>query len=95
MLISLVYKNFQFFNTSRTNVLATRRACLSIDGPDSGAGLVIQIEYLRTDTRGPLFERLRAKLAGIASQTGMDKVFHLRGADIPGAAASASSHSGR
>ena len=30
----------------------------------------------------PLFERLRAKLAGIASQSGMDKVFFLRGADI-------------
>ena len=73
---------FQFFNTSRTNLLATRRACLSIDDPDSGAGVVMQLEYLRTDTTGPVFERLRAKLAGIASQTGMDKVFHLRGADI-------------
>jgi len=42
----------------------------------------MQLEYLRTETQGPVFERLRAKLAGIASQTGMDKVFHLRGADI-------------
>jgi adenylate cyclase len=73
---------YQFFNRSRDNVLATRRAALSVDDPVSGAGVVLDLEYLRTETDGPLFERLRAKLAGIASQTGMQKVFRLRGADI-------------
>jgi putative methionine-R-sulfoxide reductase with GAF domain len=42
----------------------------------------MQLEYQRTDTEGPVFERLRAKLMGVASHVGMDKVFHLRGADI-------------
>lgn len=73
---------WQFQNTSRANVLATRRACLSLDDPASGAGLVMQLEYLRTETEGPLFERLRAKLAGVASHAGMERVFHLRGADV-------------
>ncbi len=74
--------SFQFFNRSRENVLATRRAALAIDDPVSGAGVVMDVEYLRTETEGPIFERLRAKLAGIASQAGMQKVFKLRGADI-------------
>jgi GAF domain len=44
--------------------------------------VVLQLEYQRTETDGPVFERLRAKLMGVASPIGMDKVFHLRGADI-------------
>ncbi|MFO1329570.1 MAG: GAF domain-containing protein [Rubrivivax sp.] len=73
---------WQFQNASRANILATRRACLSFDDPTSGTGFVMQLEYLRTETGGPLFERLRAKLAGIASHSGMEGVFHLRGADV-------------
>lgn len=74
--------SFQFFNRSRENVLATRRAALALEDPYSGAAVELQIEYLRTETEGPVFERLRAKLSGVASHAGMDKVFHLRGADI-------------
>ena len=74
--------SYQFFNRSRENVLATRRASLTLDDPYTGAGVVLQLEYQRTETEGAVFERLRAKLMGIASHIGMDKVFHLRGADI-------------
>ena len=74
--------SYQFFNRSRENVLATKRAALTLDDPYSGAGVVLQLEYLRTETSGPVFERLRAKLMGVASHSGMDQVFHLRGADI-------------
>jgi adenylate cyclase len=74
--------SYQFFNRSRENVLATRRAALTLDDPYTGAGVVLQLEYQRTETEGPVFERLRAKLMGVASHIGMDKVFHLRGADI-------------
>ena len=74
--------SYQFFNRSRENVLATRRAALTLDDPYTGAGVVLQLEYVRTETGGPVFERLRAKLMGVASHVGMDKVFHLRGADI-------------
>lgn len=73
---------FQFFNRSRANVLATGRVALSIEDPTCGAGVMLELRYLRTDTEGPVFERLRAKLAGIAAHTGMEKVFHLRGADV-------------
>jgi adenylate cyclase len=74
--------SYQFFNRSRENVLATKRAALTLDDPYTGAGVVLQLEYLRTETEGPVFERLRAKLMGVASHAGMDQVFHLRGADI-------------
>jgi putative methionine-R-sulfoxide reductase with GAF domain len=40
------------------------------------------VQYLRTEESGPLFEKMGAKLAGIASQTGMENVFQLRGADV-------------
>jgi len=73
---------FQFFNRTRENMLATGRAALSVEDPYTGGAVVMQLGYVRTETAGPLFERLRAKLAGIASQTGMEKVFKLRGADL-------------
>jgi len=73
---------YQFLNRARENILSTRRVALAIDDPYTGANVVIQLQYLRTETVGPVFERLRAKLAGIASHTGMEKVFKLQGADI-------------
>ena len=73
---------FQFFNRSRANVLATRRIALCVEDPVCGTGVMLRLHYLRTDTEGPVFERLRAKLAGIAAHSGMEKVFHLRGADV-------------
>ena len=42
----------------------------------------VGLHYERTETSGPLFERMRAKLAGIASHEGMSGVFRLRGSDI-------------
>lgn len=73
---------YQFFNRSRRNILETGRAALSADDPLSGGGVVMQLQYLRTETEGPVFERLRAKLAGIAAHTGMEQVFRLQGADV-------------
>jgi adenylate cyclase len=74
--------SYQFLNRSRRNVLATRRAALSVCDPYTAASVTLQLEYLRTETSGSLFERMRAKLAGIASHSGMEKVFKLQGADV-------------
>jgi adenylate cyclase len=73
---------YQFFNRTRNNLLATGRAALMVEDPVTGTGVILYLQHLRTETAGPIFERLRAKLAGIAAHTGMEKVFHLRGADI-------------
>jgi GAF domain-containing protein/pyridoxamine 5'-phosphate oxidase-like protein len=74
--------SFQFFNKTRQNVLANPEVELVVIHPLTGAIVRILARYLRTETEGPLFERMRAKLAGIASHTGMSGVFRLRGADV-------------
>ncbi|MEO8754782.1 MAG: GAF domain-containing protein [Casimicrobiaceae bacterium] len=74
--------SFQFFNKTRENVLATRRAAALVIDPVTFARYRIALEYLRLETGGPLYERMKAHLAGIASHTGMAAVFRLRGADV-------------
>ncbi|HUG21563.1 GAF domain-containing protein [Piscinibacter sp.] len=73
---------FQFASRSRDNVLATRRVALCVEDPLGGAGVVVRLDYLRTDTEGPVVERLRAKVAAVAGHAGMEKMFKLRGADV-------------
>ncbi|MCW5659190.1 MAG: GAF domain-containing protein [Burkholderiaceae bacterium] len=74
--------SFQFFNKTRRNVLANPLAELLVIHPAHGAMYRINARYLRTETEGALFESMKAKLAGIASHTGMSGVFRLRGADL-------------
>jgi hypothetical protein len=79
---SHVALSFQFFSKTRENILATRRAVAQLVHPQTGASFRLRLEYLRTETEGPLFERMKARLAGIASHTGMSGVFRLRGSDV-------------
>ena len=74
--------SFQFFNRTRQNVLANPFARIKVVDPRSARLTLLLVQYLRTETEGPLFERMRARLAGIASQSGMTEVFRLRGADV-------------
>jgi adenylate cyclase len=74
--------SFQFFNKTRENVLANPRAAVAVIDPGTALQYRLALEYLRTETEGPLFERMKAKLAGIASHSGMSGVFRLRGADV-------------
>ena len=74
--------SFQFFNKTRRNVEATRRAAALVIDPVSFARYRLSLEHLRLETSGPLFERMKAHLAGIASHTGMAGVFRLQGADV-------------
>ena len=79
---SHVALTFQFFNKTRENVLAQPRAAVLVINPQTAARFRMELEYVRTETEGPLFESMKAKLAGIASHTGMTGVFRLRGADV-------------
>ncbi|QDZ27977.1 GAF domain-containing protein [Noviherbaspirillum sp. UKPF54] len=74
--------SYQFFNKTRQNLMANPHAMLSLINPLSGAQYRLSIEYLRTEIAGPLFASMKAKLAGIASHTGMGGVFRLLGADV-------------
>lgn len=74
--------SFQFFSKTRENVLANRRALALVIHPVTAAQYRLELEYLRTETEGPVFESMKARLAGIASHTGMAGVFRLRGSDL-------------
>ena len=74
--------SFQFFNKTRENVLANPQVTVAVVHPGSGQSYLMHLRYLRTESEGALFQRMKAKLAGIASHTGMAGVFKLRGADI-------------
>ena len=74
--------SYQFFNKTRRNLVATRRASVCVVDPDTNAQYRLMLEYLETQTSGPVFEAMRAKLAGIASHSGMQGVFRLLGSDI-------------
>ena len=74
--------SFQFFNTTRKNILANPVATVLVLHPKTAAFFRLHIRYLRTETAGPLFEQMKAQLAGIASHSGMDGVFRLLGSDV-------------
>jgi hypothetical protein len=74
--------SFQFFSKTRENVLAHPYAEVQVIEPGSLRHFRLKVHYLRTETSGPLFEYMKAQLAGIAARTGMAQVFALRGADV-------------
>jgi len=74
--------SFQFFHKTRENVLRNPRVVVQLIHPDTGQSYRLTLRYLRTESEGPLFEAMKARLAGIASHTGMAKVFRLLGADV-------------
>ncbi|HPU54158.1 MAG TPA: pyridoxamine 5'-phosphate oxidase family protein, partial [Burkholderiaceae bacterium] len=74
--------SFQFFNKTRQNILAHPRATVLLLHPVTAQFYRLHLRYRRTEMAGPLFESMKAQLAGIASHTGMSDVFVLRGADV-------------
>jgi hypothetical protein len=74
--------SFQFFSKTRENVLANPCAAVLVIHPPTAAQYRLSLRYLRTETEGPLFEGMKARLAGIASHEGMSAVFRLRGSDV-------------
>jgi adenylate cyclase len=74
--------SFQFFNKTHRNIQANPVATAMVTHPITAATYRLALRYLRTEVEGPVFENMKAKLAGIASHTGMGGVFRLRGADI-------------
>ena len=74
--------SFQFFNKTRDNILANPNAAAYVIDPGTARRYTLTLRYLRTEASGPLFERMKANLAGIASHTGMSGVFRLQGADV-------------
>jgi adenylate cyclase len=74
--------SWQFMNRTRKNFLDNARASLTVTDPVTMARYGITLEFQRSETEGALFECMKARLAGIASHTGLSGVMRLLGADI-------------
>jgi putative methionine-R-sulfoxide reductase with GAF domain len=74
--------SFQFFNKTRQNILANPFASVLLIHPQTAQFFRLHLRFQRTETAGPLFEGMKAQLAGIASHTGMQGVFRLLGSDV-------------
>lgn len=74
--------SFQFFSKTIRNVRENPRACLALADMDSGLYWLLDIEYERSETEGPIFEAMDMEIEAIASATGMSGIFKLKAADI-------------
>jgi len=79
---SHVALSFQFFNKSRRNIAENPRALVSVIDPDTGQGWHLRLRYVRSETAGPLFDRMALRVEAIASYCGLKGVFKLRAADV-------------
>lgn len=74
--------SFQFFNKSRRNISENPRALVIVPDPDTGQGWALRLLYERSETTGPLFERMALRIEAIASYCGLKGIFKLRAADV-------------
>jgi len=74
--------SFQFFNKSRRNISENPRALVKIVDPDTRQGWALDLRYVRSETSGPVFERMALRIEAVASYSGLKGIFKLRAADI-------------
>ena len=74
--------SFQFFNKSRRNIAENPKALVIVPDPDTGLNWRLRLRYIRSETEGPLFERMRLRIEAIASYCGLKGIFRLRAADV-------------
>lgn len=72
----------QFFNKTSANLDANPRAQVIVVDPQTFDQFLLDLRFLRTETEGATFDAAKANLDAVASQTGMEGVFRLRGVDI-------------
>lgn len=72
----------QFFNKTAKNLEENPSASIVFYDPITFEAYELAARFLRTETSGPLFDRMATRLDAIASHTGMAGVFKLIGADV-------------
>jgi adenylate cyclase len=72
----------QFFSKTSRNLAENPHASVLMVDPVHYDEFRVELEYVRTETRGAVFDQLRADVATVASLQGMEDVFHLKAADI-------------
>src|SRR5687767_9189505 len=74
--------SFQFFSKTIRNVRENPRAYVCVSDVAGNAHWVLQLEFERSETEGPIFDVMDMQIEAIASVTGMSGIFKLRAADI-------------
>lgn len=74
--------SFQFFSKTIRNVRENPRACLCLNDILGRSYWLLDLEYERSETSGPIFEEMDMQIEAIASVTGMSGIFKLKAADI-------------
>ena len=74
--------SFQFFSKTIKNVRENPRAYVCVSDIAGLAHWVLQLEFQRSETEGPIFDAMDMQIEAIASATGMSGIFKLRAADI-------------
>jgi hypothetical protein len=74
--------SFQFFSKTIKNVRENPRAWVGLSDLARHADWMLQLEFERSETEGPIFDAMDMQIEAIASMTGMSGIFKLRAADI-------------
>lgn len=74
--------SFQFFNKSKANIGENPHALVRLIDPDTSQGWALRLRYERSETSGPVFERMALRIEAIASYTGLKGIFKLLAADV-------------
>ena len=74
--------SFQFFSKTIRNIRENPRAWVGLSDPPGHADWALELEFVRSETAGPIFEAMDMQIEAIASVTGMSGIFKLRAADI-------------